>query len=396
MNESLSKHCYLEGMPAFAEQLRERYLRHLLDDIVPFWERHSMDWEQGGQFNCLARDGRVFDTRKYVWMQGRSVWTFCRLYNEVERREQWLGSAEHILRFVRAHAVDDEGRCYFSLNRVGEPVFQQRKPYAAFFLALALLEYAKTGAGEGDALRAEARVWYGRIREWIADGRLLGRPALAGARPVRQAADVMVVASLALEFGEQETLRACVAQAREHWIPERRMMLENLPLDGADYRESSETRLLCPGSALEVAWFLWHALEALGTDAGKDWLCDVIEASLESGWDRDHGGLYYFQDSEGFPSLQLEANMKLWWPHTEAIYALVLAWRHTGDARLLEWLQRVDEYAFRTFADGESGEWFGYCDRYGKPALELKGGPYKCFFHVPRFLMFSARRLGGV
>ena len=88
--------------------------------------------------------------------------------------------------------------------------------------------------------------------------------------------------------------------------------------------------------------------------------------------------------------------MKLWWPHTEAIYALVLAYTKTGDAKWLRWLERVDAYTFRTFVDWEHGEWFGYCDRYGKPALELKGGPYKGFFHVPRCLLFSLQRLGGL
>jgi N-acylglucosamine 2-epimerase len=284
-------------------------------------------------------------------------------------------------------------------------VFRQRKPYSGFFVFLALVEFSKTGAPGAEGYVEQAVRLYDRVQLWIDDGRLLGRPSLAGQTAGRQLADVMVRASMAMELlavdpdvSHRVTLRKCLEQAREHWLPEKRTLLENLPLGGVDYKASPDTRLLCPGSALEVAWFLWHALEELGEQdaAYEKFLLDVIEGSLELGWDAEHGGLYYFMDSEGLPPLQLEANMKLWWPHTEAIYALVLAYTKTGDAKWLEWLKRVDEYTFRTFVDWEFGEWFGYCDRYGRPALELKGGPYKGFFHVPRCLLFSLRRLDSL
>ncbi len=46
-----------------------RYRRHLLDSIVPFWLKR-LDAEYGGYFNCVDRDGSVYDRRKHVWMQG--------------------------------------------------------------------------------------------------------------------------------------------------------------------------------------------------------------------------------------------------------------------------------------------------------------------------------------
>ncbi|MBI3210670.1 MAG: AGE family epimerase/isomerase [Candidatus Solibacter usitatus] len=385
-------------------ELRERYQRNLFDSVIPFWLNHSLDLECGGQLNCLTRDGRVYDSRKYVWMMGRAVWMFSRLYNQVERRQEWLDAAHSILEFLLRHARDAEGRCYFSVTRDGRPVFFQRKPYAAFFLALALIEYSKTGA-PAEGYIEQAKELFRLIREWIDNATPLGRPHLPGQTPCRQLADVMVIASLALELHEVEPeanyvriLENCWSDARAHWLPEKRTLLENLPLDGSDYRESPVTRQLCPGSAMEVAWMLWHSLEKRNAETPENvrFLLDVMEGSLEFGWDKDYGGLYYFLDSEGFPAQQLEANMKLWWPHTEAIVALTLAYSKTKDPRWLTWLERIDEYTFRTFVDWEHGEWLGYCDRRGAPALDLKGGPYKGFFHVPRALLFSMRRLDTV
>jgi N-acylglucosamine 2-epimerase len=118
-------------------------------------------------------------------------------------------------------------------------------------------------------------------------------------------------------------------------------------------------------------------------------LLDAILGALEYGWDKEYGGLYYFQDIDGRPPVALESNMKLWWPHTEAIYACAMAYKHTGDKRYLEWWRRVDAYSFRVFADAKDGEWFGYCDRRGEVATAMKGGPYKGIFHVPRCLLFT-------
>ena len=55
--------------------------RRLFDDelfgsIVPFWELHSPDREAGGYYSCLDRDGSVFDSDKFLWMQGRELWGF--------------------------------------------------------------------------------------------------------------------------------------------------------------------------------------------------------------------------------------------------------------------------------------------------------------------------------
>ncbi|MBL8176370.1 MAG: AGE family epimerase/isomerase [Bryobacterales bacterium] len=380
-------------------ELAARYRSNLFDSVIPFWMNHSLDRVHGGQFHCLARDGHVFDTRKYVWMQGRAVWMFSRLYNRVEPRPEWRDAAALILRFLDAHATAPDGTTYFSLSEAGLPAFQQRKPYAAFFHLLALAEYSRTDPGAGHLPRA--RQLYHRVLHWMNNPSSLGRPALPGQPPMRALADVYVKAFMALELRAvdpdpcyDDLLRQCLSEAREHWLPSRRTLVENK----AERLDSPDARLLCPGSALEVAWLMWHVLEALQSqDSGYErFLLDVIEGSLEAGWDREHGGLFYFLDAAGEPPLQLEANMKLWWPHTEAIYALILAYSKTRDEKWLRWLERVDSYSFSTFVDWEHGEWFGYCDRYGNTALDLKGGPYKGFFHVPRCLLFSLQRLGEI
>ena len=71
-------------------QYSELYKNELLESVVPFWMNHSKDATNGGYFTCLDRKGDVFDTDKFMWLQGREVWLFSMLYNKVEKKGEWL------------------------------------------------------------------------------------------------------------------------------------------------------------------------------------------------------------------------------------------------------------------------------------------------------------------
>src|SRR5712691_4082943 len=123
---------------AYAEQ----YRRALLEDVAPFWEQHSPDREHGGYFTCLNRDGSVFDTDKFVWLQGRQVWTFAMLYRRVEARPEWLALARSGADFLRAHGRDGTGAWYFALTREGAPLVQPYNIFSDCFAAMGLGQYA--------------------------------------------------------------------------------------------------------------------------------------------------------------------------------------------------------------------------------------------------------------
>ena len=46
--------------------------RDLFGNVIPFWEKHSLDREHGGYFTCCDRDGAVLDDSKYTWLQARA------------------------------------------------------------------------------------------------------------------------------------------------------------------------------------------------------------------------------------------------------------------------------------------------------------------------------------
>ena len=58
-------------------------------------------------------------------------------------------------------------------------------------------------------------------------------------------------------------------------------------------------------------------------------------------------GLYYFLDVDGWSPTQLEWNMKLWWPHNEAMIALLMAYQLTKDQVCLEKFDQVFRYCYK-------------------------------------------------
>lgn len=374
------------------------YKEALFESVVPFWLTHSLDRDHGGTFSCLDRDGTIYDTRKYVWLQGRSVWMFSRLYNECGGQPAHLDAATLGVGFLEEHAQDDQGRYYFSLTREGAPHFFQRKPYSAVFAMLAYLEYAR--ASERAQYKQKAIDLFWKITHWIEEPELLGRPTLAGVSRTSSLADVMVLAGMALELArvDQDTryvgfMKKAIEGCRLHYHREKHILMEHVALEGSSLPDSPEARFFNPGHSIEVAWFLLHLLDHVDDQEARTMAYDIIEGSLEFGWDREYGGLHYFMDVEHRPTLQLESDMKLWWPHTEALYALVLAYTQTGEPRWLDWLKKVHDYTFTHFVDSEHGGWFGYCDRRGHLTHTAKGGNYKGFFHVPRALLFCIQAI---
>ena len=380
-------------------RLRVQYHAELYDNVLPFWLKHSPDREFGGFFNCLDEDGSVYDTRKNVWLQGREVWMMAKLHNRHHRPGQdspYLQMARLGADFLRQHARFGD-RCYFSLLRNGQPLFAQRKMFSECFYVMALAEYARAS---GDATaRAEAHYMFGKVQEYARNPALLGRPAYDNGLPATSELAVpMILLNLIEELngpdenGYAEVSAWCVQQIDKHYRPELKMVLETVGQDGTPM-DTIEGRLLNPGHAIECGWFLLNYAIKTGHTELRQKALNMIDWSFDLGWDTKYGGIFYFLDRSGRSPTQLEWNMKLWWPHNEALIAFLMAFRATGEARYLARFQQMHDYAFAKFPDPRHGEWYGYLDRHGEVTHRFKGSPYKGCFHLPRALYLALEEM---
>jgi len=133
------------------ERLKELYnlfSNELFESVVPFWLNHSLDHECGGYFSCLERDGTVFDTDKFAWMQGREIWMFSKLCSEYGTKPKWLEAARHGVEFMKKHGSSSNGDTYFSFDRKGNPLMQPYNIYSDCFLCTAYAEYSRVSGDQ--------------------------------------------------------------------------------------------------------------------------------------------------------------------------------------------------------------------------------------------------------
>lgn len=370
----------------------EFYKHNLENSVIPFWMEHSPDYDYGGTFSCLARNGEVYDTKKYVWLQGRSVWMFSRLYNEYEKNPQFLKVANLGLNFIDEYASDENGRFYFSLTRSGSPYSYRDDIFNMSFCMIAYLEYFRS-VGDESYYKKSIELFENARQQIESAGSLNNNGKMIR---ISLLPNLMVLADMATqlyEFNKADYYLEVMADVSEkinlHYRTSEKIFMENVSPDGSDISEWCEGRFFCPGHSIEVAWFILEMLEYFPDESMQQKMFDVVESSLELGWDKEFGGIYNFLDIEGKPTLLLENDTKLWWPLTETIYALLLIYKKSGDEKWLKWLDAVHNYLLEHFLDKEYGGWFGFCDKYGDLINTSKGSHSKGFFHIPRTLLKS-------
>src|SRR5262249_32741476 len=111
---------------------------------------------------------------------------------------------------------------------------------------------------------------------------------------------------------------------------------------------------------------------------------EAIRWHLEAGWDPEFGGIFLGIDAEGNEPFTANWDKKPWWPHTEALYALLLAYQLTGAPWCMDWYWRVHDWSFAHYPVAGAGEWRQRLNRRGEPTDELIALPVKDPFHLPR------------
>lgn len=358
---------------------------------MPFWMEKSIDTEFGGYFTCLERDGEVFDTDKFIWLQGREVWMLATLYNKVEKRQEWLDAAIQGAEFLKRYGHDGNLNWYFALDREGHPLVE---PYNIFSYTFAAMAFAQLHKATGEERYAEAtRRTFAHIMERWDNPKAQWNKAHAGTRDIRALAPSMILCNLLLEIEhliEPEVVEQSIDKAlgdvmNKFYRPELGLMLEHMNADGT-LSDTFDGRLINPGHTLETMWFVMDLARRRGDEKLIEQAIEIGLKTLDFGWDKEHGGIFYFMDRKGCPPQQLEWDQKLWWVHIESTIAMLEGYLLTGDERCKAWFEKLHDYTWSHFRDAEYPEWYGYLNRRGEVLLTLKGGKWKGCFHVPRGL----------
>ena len=374
------------------KQLEKQYRDELLQNVIPFWLEKSQDKEYGGYFTCLDRQGNVFDTDKFIWLQGREVWLFAMLYNRVEKRQEWLDCAIQGAEFLKKYGHDGNLNWYFSLDRQGNPLVE---PYNIFSYTFATMAFGQLSIATDNQEYADiAKRTFDIILSKQDNPKGKWNKAYPGTRSLKNFALPMILCNLALEIEPlldeafiEKTMDTCIHEVMDVFLrPELGgIVVENVNADGS-LSDTFEGRQLTPGHAIEAMWFIMDLGKRLNRPELIEKAVQTTLKMIDYGWDKQYGGIYYFMDRKGCPPQQLEWDQKLWWVHIETLISLIKGYQLTGNKECLQWFEKVHHYTWEHFKDPKHREWWGYLNRQGEVLLDLKGGKWKGCFHVPRGL----------
>lgn len=407
---------------AWTARYRDAARSALQDSIVPFWQR-TIDAERGGVFNCWNNAGTHLASRdKFTWSQGRFLWLWSRLGEMAARGalnaagRAFLPHAEKTAQFLEAHAFLDDGRCAFLLSEEGgvKEAIPGLGPapsiYADCFVVMGFAEFARV-SGDRARLDAAWRLFEHIERRIAAGGYPLHPTPIPAGYDVYAVAMIMLNLTLVLHDACEALGDARFPEARERRraaaarIFDRFMLPDGtvLELRTSDDRpeDTVMARHINPGHTLEGLWML---LTVAVRELNPAWLArahQAVRRALEHGWDEEHGGILYYVDraggaltgaagtSEYEARVRASSDTKLWWVHSEAIYATALSYRLSGDEKMREWFERVWDYSFRIFPhpDPAIGEWIQIRDRRGTPLERVVALPVKDPYHVARNLI---------
>jgi N-acylglucosamine 2-epimerase len=425
-------------------ELKSFYLEHTFDNLLEFWLRDGIDRENGAFFTCFNNAGdRLVSRNKYTWSQGRFLWMLAHAawaFRDAlgpRRYGRAMEAAASGARFLREHALLPNGNCAWVLDEKGAPILTDRKgnrappgPGARLDLGIAADQFLVYGMAEY-ARAADDREYYqfalrlfDSVQRRLETGDFLSFPhntpnglkshgrSMIMVETAQELADVAIHFRDPAAFRLSEVARRAMATTLSLFVRrEEKTLLEQIHEDGSPAWEELLGATINPGHSLEDAWFIMHYARRIADREALLAGTEITRWMTTTGWDTEHGGLPQFVHWQGGPprgevpphrekehmvrEVQGDWANKLWWVHSEALYALILSYEVTREKWFLDTYRKFHEYVFSTFPNPnrEVGEWIQIRDRQGRPEDKVVALPVKDPYHITRAFMHLIQAL---
>ena len=340
-------------------QTRPALVRMLTENIIPFWHPGSLDHEAGGyRLNHDAAGRWKGPSDKFVIPHARTCWFFSRL-----ARFGWLPEALPAARlgfeFLRDRLWTAEPAGFsWSLEDHRQLLIGQ------VFALYGISEYAAVSGDPGVASLAREvfAAIERRYRDDAEGGYHCGEGAATGTpapKTVNEHLHVLEAYTAFAAISDDAIVRSRIIELI--LILTGTVLRKSVGASTNDHR-SDWTPLLdreharaSYGHDLEATWLVLDACRAVGLPATLvlDWCRTLFESTLEWGWHRKSGAVYFAGPLNG-PADQRE---KAWWVQAEALVAGLTLYRMTGDPRCARFYRGVLEWLEAGQVDWRGGDW---------------------------------------
>jgi mannose/cellobiose epimerase-like protein (N-acyl-D-glucosamine 2-epimerase family) len=382
--------------------LTERYRRDLFDDFLPFMDRHVIDHTYGGFMCNTDYTGERVNDHKASWYEGRGIWVYAFLYNNLGRGRRYLDVARRSVDFIlRSKPQGADELWARELTRTGERLTDaEGEIYGDLFIAEGLAEYSKAvGQAEYWELAKQLMLKCVRIYDRPDYRPTIGQTYLGpDARPfpgARIQGVWMVLIRLATQMLEMRSdaeiervaARCVEAVMNHHFNPGFRLNNELLNHD-LTRPENEYSQLVYTGHAIETLWMLLYEAARLKDQKLFGTTAERFRRHVEVAWDDVYGGVFR-------NLMNVEQNLwtldKVLWAQEEVLIGSLFVSEHTGAGWAREMFGRMFDYVQRTFPLRRHGSaiWI-YAGNRRVEFEEFKRRPKRVEnFHHPRHLMLN-------
>lgn len=404
--------------------------RNELNNILTYWEQHTVDLEEGGFYGRLTEDDRVVTGAiKGAVLNARILYSFSAAYR-LTGNARYRKLAERSLRYIKEYFMDPLfGGVYWSVSHNGQAVDTKKQIYAIAFTVYGLAEYARaTGdtaclewakglyvdiekysfdAAKGGYLEALTREW-----QEIADQRLSDKDANEK-KTMNTHLHILEAYTNLYRVWPDETLgrkiRGLIDVFINHIIDPNTFHL--VLFFNEDWERKSD--IISYGHDIEASWLLAESAEVLGDQtllrSVRAVAVKIALASME-GLLADGSMIYEFD---------LPADRRIkerhWWVQAEAMVGFLHAAQLTGElgesgelgeheltggtplvegAHFFQHFQALWDFTRQHIIDRQHGEWFWGINGDGSLMKgQDKAGFWKCPYHNSRACIEIINRL---
>lgn len=367
------------------------YSDSLNNKVIPFWLEHSID-ESGAINNCIAEDGTVLKKDRYIWSQGRALWTFSAMYNRIEQKPEYLKVAHGLFNYLCSVGRSADGKWNYLFDENANMLEPDISIYVDGFVLAGMTEYYIATKNE-TAKKIALETYESTLARLNLPGSYRVAPYEIPEGTKTHGVNMIFsffYYNLGKALGREDIMEKGYALAQEvlnkFYVKEKNAILEFVTLDGNFY-DTPEGRTCVPGHAIECMWFLITIFEDRGEKENIFKCAEHIKRHIELAWDEEKGGLILALDIDNKePVFWGKPTYKPWWVQLEALVATAYAYKHTQDAWFMEMHERINAYAYSHYPT-PYGDWYNWLDNDGNIG-ESAALPVKDPFHLPRALIY--------
>lgn len=371
-----------------------QYSDSLNNKVLPFWLKHSID-ESGAINNCLTEDGTILKKDRYIWSQGRALWTFSAMYNRIEKKKEYLDVATGLFKYLCTTGRSADGKWNYLFDEQGNMLESDISIYVDGFVLAGMTEYY-IATGNETAKKIALETYENTLNRLNTPGSYRVAPYVIpqgtkthGVNMIYSFFYYNLGKALDREDIKEKAYELAQEVLTQFYVEEKNAILEFVTLDGK-FTDTPEGRTCVPGHAIECMWFLINIFEDRNEKENIAKCCDIIKRHIELAWDNEKGGLILALDVDNKePVFWGKPTYKPWWVQLEALVATAYAYKHTNDNWFLQMHKKINEYAYSHYPT-PYGDWYNWLDNDGNIG-ESAALPVKDPFHLPRALIYLCK-----